>query len=113
MIDEHRPLETQGFGRRYRRRQAWAVRDVSLSIPTGAIAALVGPNGAGKSTLIRACIGFERPDEGRILVFGADPRRHRADVVGSIGYVPQTAAMYRVLTVSDHMELAAAARPEF
>lgn len=51
------------------------MRDVSLEVPEGSIIALVGANGAGKSTLIRTCLGFERPDEGRVLVFGIDPRR--------------------------------------
>ena len=42
-------------------------------VPEGAITALVGPNGAGKSTADPCLLGFERPDEGRILVTGIDP----------------------------------------
>ena len=110
---EGEPLRLDGFGRRYRRNRPWAVRDVSLAIPTGSIAALVGPNGSGKSTLIRACLGFERPNEGRILVYGNDPQRRRAAAVNAIGYVPQSAALYRSLTVADHLVMGRAARPEF
>lgn len=110
---EEAPLRLEGFGRRYRRNRPWAVRGVTLTIPEGSIAALVGPNGSGKSTLIRACLAFERPDEGRILVYGMDPQRQRAAAVDAIGYVPQSAALYRSLTIGDHMVMGAAARPRF
>ncbi|HEU4571935.1 MAG TPA: ABC transporter ATP-binding protein [Candidatus Limnocylindrales bacterium] len=107
------PLVAEGFGRRYRRNRPWACRDVSLAVPAGSITALVGPNGAGKSTLIRACIGFERPDEGRVLVNGIDPRRDRTRAVESVGYVPQGAVLYRNLTIDDHLDLARVSRPVF
>ena len=107
------PLRIERFGRRYRRSRPWAVRDVSFSLPEGSITALVGPNGAGKSTLIRACIGFERLDEGRIMVGEVDPQRDRARAVASVGYVPQTASLYRNLTIKDHLTMGAAARPSF
>lgn len=107
------PLQAMDFGRRYRRRAPWAVRNLSITVPQGSITALVGPNGAGKSTLIRACVGFERPDEGHILVGGYDPRRERAAAVEFVGYVPQAATLYRHLTVGDHFAIASAARPRF
>lgn len=110
---EGSPLRVEGFGRRYRRTRPWAVRDASFAVPVCSITALVGANGAGKSTLIRACLGFERPDEGRILVHGIDPRRDRTGVVNSIGYVPQLAALYRSLTIGDHLDMARAARQSF
>jgi ABC-2 type transport system ATP-binding protein len=106
-------LALEGFGRRYRRTRPWAVRDVTLTIPRGSVTALVGPNGAGKSTLLRACLAFERPDEGRVLVCGFDPQRDRSAAVESIGYVPQAAALYRNLTIEDHLVMAAAARALF
>ncbi len=107
------PLQTEQFGRRYRRNRPWAVRDLSILIPVGSITALVGPNGSGKSTLVRACLGFEVPDAGRVLVFGADPRRQRARAVEAIGYIPQSASLYRGLTVGDHLTMASAARAAF
>jgi ABC-2 type transport system ATP-binding protein len=107
------PLQTEHLGRRYRRSRPWAVRDLSIVVPEGSITALVGPNGSGKSTLIRACLGFERPDAGRVLVFGADPRRQRATAVEAIGYIPQAGSLYRALSIGDHLTMAAAARPTF
>jgi ABC-2 type transport system ATP-binding protein len=110
---EAAPLVAEGVGRRYRRSRPWALHDVSLEVPEGSITALVGANGAGKSTLIRSCLGFERPNEGRVLVFGIDPRQDRAAAVASIGYVPQATALYRGLSIVDHFVMAKAARPAF
>lgn len=107
------PLVADRFGRRYRRNRPWAVRGLSLTIPQGSITALVGPNGAGKSTLIRACIGFERPDEGRMLVSGVNPLLDRAAAVDLVGYVPQSASLYRGLTIGDHFDMACVARRSF
>ena len=106
-------LEAQGIGKRYRRGRPWALRDVDLAIPVGSITALVGPNGAGKSTLIKGYVGFERPTAGRLLVDGSDPWRDRGAAIRRVGYVPQAASLYRELSVSDHLALAARFRPAF
>ena len=105
-------LEAHGIGKRYRRGRPWALRDVDLAIPAGSITALVGPNGAGKSTLIKGYVGFERPTEGRLLA-GVDPWKDRGAAVRRIGYVPQAASLYRELTVSDHLAMAARWRDGF
>jgi ABC-2 type transport system ATP-binding protein len=104
-------IRTEGLTKRYRRRVA--LRGISLEIPDGGVTALVGPNGAGKSTLLKLCIGFERPSAGRLEVNGIDPVRHRSRAVASIGFVPQTPALYRDLTIADHVDLAHAIRPGF
>jgi ABC-type branched-subunit amino acid transport system ATPase component/ABC-type branched-subunit amino acid transport system permease subunit len=49
-----------------------AVRDLSLSAPTGRITGLIGPNGAGKTTTFDACTGLTRPTQGQILFNGKD-----------------------------------------
>jgi ABC-2 type transport system ATP-binding protein len=104
-------IRAESLTKRYRRR--YALSDITLEIPDGGVTALVGPNGAGKSTLLKLCIGFERPTGGRLEVNGVDPVRHRARAIASIGYVPQTASLYRDLTVLDHLRLAGAIRPGF
>ena len=49
-----------------------AVDNVSLDIGRGEFFALLGPSGCGKTTLLRMLAGFERPDEGRLLLDGED-----------------------------------------
>src|SRR5215471_18061481 len=49
-----------------------AVDGVSLDIHEGEFFALLGPSGCGKTTLLRMLAGFERPDEGRVLLNGED-----------------------------------------
>jgi spermidine/putrescine transport system ATP-binding protein len=49
-----------------------AVEDVSLEIADGEFFSLLGPSGCGKTTTLRMVAGFERPDEGRIVLQGND-----------------------------------------
>ncbi|MGA2396116.1 MAG: ABC transporter ATP-binding protein [Candidatus Lustribacter sp.] len=76
-----------------------AVDDVTLSIRTGALTAIVGPSGCGKSTLLRLLAGFEEPDAGSIIVDGIDvtgqPVRERG-----VGFVFQSYALFPHLTVA-------------
>jgi ABC-2 type transport system ATP-binding protein len=64
-------LEATGLGKRYRR--TWALRDCTLALPRGRIAALVGPNGAGKTTLLHLAVGLLAPTAGTIRVLGRAP----------------------------------------
>jgi ABC-2 type transport system ATP-binding protein len=69
VIEIERLTKTYRSG--FRRTPVAAVRDVSLTVPPGAIVAFVGPNGAGKTSTIHTILGFLRTDSGVIRVFGA------------------------------------------
>jgi len=62
-----------------------ANRDVSLAIEPREIVGLIGPNGAGKTTLFNCISGALHPDEGRILLDGADVSRARPERVCRLG----------------------------
>ena len=49
-----------------RRREVWALRDVSFSLEPGTILGVVGRNGAGKSTLLKILARVTPPSEGRV-----------------------------------------------
>lgn len=61
-----------GVGYTYPGSETSALKDISLTLPTGGVVALVGENGAGKSTLVNLLIGLLPPTEGRILIDGTD-----------------------------------------
>lgn len=91
-------LEANGLGKRYR--GTWALRDCSLSLPEGHVAALVGPNGAGKTTLLSLAVGLLRPSAGHVRVFGETPRDNLA-ALSRIGFVGQDTPLYHDFTVED------------
>ena len=75
---------------------------VSLSVPRGALLALLGPSGCGKTTTLRMVAGLEQPDSGRIRVDGRDvtalpPHRRR------MGVVFQSYALFPHMTVVDNV----------
>jgi putrescine transport system ATP-binding protein len=65
-------LRIEAVVKRFAPGAAAAVDGVSLDIEAGEFFALLGPSGCGKTTLLRLLAGFETPDEGRILIAGAD-----------------------------------------
>ncbi len=69
-----------------------AVSDVTCSFGPG-ITGLLGPNGAGKTTLLRMITGLLHPSEGRVTVFGTDPRR-KPSIYRRVGFVPEDDAVY-------------------
>ena len=91
-------LETDQLGKRYGGR--WAVRDCTLRLPAGRVAALVGPNGAGKSTLLHMAVGLLRPDAGAVRVLGRSPYGD-TELLSDIGFVAQDTPLYRDFTAAE------------
>ena len=76
------------------------LRDVSISIDSGEILAVVGPNGVGKSTLIRAVSGTNLIRSGRVLVDGQDVTRLSAQQRARfMAVVPQARELPAAFTV--------------
>jgi ABC-2 type transport system ATP-binding protein len=69
----------------------WAVRDLSVTCPEGAVG-LLGPNGAGKSTLITALLGLVTAERGTLRVLGFDVRRSPLQARARVGYMPENDA---------------------
>lgn len=92
-------IVTDKLGHRYGRH--WAVRDLDLVVPRGAVYGFLGLNGAGKSTTIRMLLGLIQPHAGSASVLGFDPRRDDILIKRRVGYVPDTPAFYDWMTVAE------------
>src|SRR6266702_7716044 len=96
-------IESTGLGKRYRR--GWALRDCTLAIPGGRVAALVGPNGAGKTTLLHMSVGLTALTAGSVAVLGGEPAGPPAALDG-IAFVAQDTPLYKNLSAADTLHLA-------
>ena len=97
-------IETSELGKRYGK--TWALRDCTLALPAGQLAALVGPNGAGKSTLMNMVVGLTVPTEGIASVLDGRPAGSPAALDG-VAFVAQDAPVYRNLSSADMLHLTA------
>lgn len=81
------------------------IRDVSLEVRQGEVAALLGPNGSGKTTTFYAIAGLVQAEGGKVEIDGRDvthlPMYRRAKL--GIGYLPQEMSIFRGLSVEDNI----------
>jgi len=97
-------IETSGLGKRYG--STWALRECTLAVPAGHVAALVGPNGAGKTTLLNLAVGLAEPAAGSVTVLGGKPAGSPAALDG-IAFVAQDTPLYKNLSAADMLHLTA------
>jgi sulfate transport system ATP-binding protein len=87
-----------------------AVSDVSLSVDSGELVALLGPSGSGKTTLLRIIAGLEFADEGLVLFNGEDAGR-RAVGERRVGFVFQHYALFRHMSVFENVAFGLRVQP--
>jgi ABC-2 type transport system ATP-binding protein len=80
-----------------------AVDHISLEIRTGEILGLLGPNGAGKTTVLRMLTGYLRPTEGTIRVKDYAVDEKPIEIKRLMGYLPESAPLYRDMLVYDYL----------
>ncbi len=79
-----------------------ALSELTLTVGSGEVVALLGPNGSGKSTTLKAAVGLIRPTAGAVLIDGADASR--ADARRRVAYLPQRASFAESLTGTEVVE---------
>ncbi len=105
-------IEVKGVSRRFKvgSEEVYAVRDISLSVPSGEFLALIGRSGSGKTTLLNLMAGLDRPTAGEISIDGdrVDTmsegqldklRRHK------LGFVFQSFGLLPLLSARENVEL--------
>jgi heme exporter protein A len=101
-VDEEPPaIELRGLERHFGERTA--LRQVTVTVPTGATLAVLGRNGAGKSTLLRILATLLSPHAGEVSVLGEPVPRRGFAVRGRIGYLGHEPLLYRDLTGRENL----------
>ena len=78
-----------------------ALDGISVEVAPGIVTGLLGPSGGGKSTLMRAVVGVQRVDAGRITVLGRPAGS--PDLRSRVGYRTQAPSVYNDLTVRENV----------
>lgn len=85
-----------------------AVQNVSFSVKSGEILAVIGQNGSGKTSTVECIEGLRKPDSGSIRIFGKDPWTHRREVYEEMGVQLQESEYPLKIKVEEQCRLFAA-----
>jgi branched-chain amino acid transport system ATP-binding protein len=86
-----------------------ALREVSVEVPAGRVAAVIGANGAGKTTLLRVISGLLPPRSGHVRLNGQDITGWSPEwvVASGIAHVPERRQLFGSMRVEDNLLLGA------
>jgi ABC-2 type transport system ATP-binding protein len=84
------------------------LKDINLDVYPGEVIGYIGPNGAGKSTTVKVLCGLLTDYEGEVTVKGYDVKKDTLEVKKRIGYVPELAELYDVLTPMEYLQFTGA-----
>ena len=86
-----------------------AINQLSFTVPTGKLAAIIGSNGAGKTTLLRTLSGLNHPTQGEITWDGHNILGIKAEMLvrRGISHVSEGKSVVPELTVRENLELGA------
>ena len=97
--------------KRYPGRAAFALQELSFTIPAGTFCVLVGPSGGGKTTALKMVNRLVSFDEGDIRIDGRSVRELPVvELRRGIGYVIQQVGLFPHMTVGEHRDRSEAAR---
>ncbi|NUQ24503.1 MAG: ABC transporter ATP-binding protein [Saprospiraceae bacterium] len=100
----HPVIRIRDLRKRYDKNEV--LHGIDLDVYSGQIIGYIGPNGAGKSTTVRILAGLDGSYEGQVEVAGFDLKKDNIEVKKIMGYVPENAELYDVLTPMEFLLLA-------
>jgi ABC-type multidrug transport system ATPase subunit len=97
-------VSTQNLSKQYG--EILRVKELSLSVPEGAVYGFLGPNGAGKSTTLKMILGLVRPTGGHIVVFGRQMNdRNRLTILKNTGSLIESPSYYGHLSGRENLQI--------
>ncbi len=100
-------------GLSYRASSDFAITDLTLKVPAGALYGFLGPNGCGKTTSIRLMLGLLRPDAGSVRLLGHPVPAELPAALARTGVIPDRPHLHHYLSVADAMAFHAAFYPQW
>lgn len=79
------------------------IKNVSFSVSSGELVAVIGGSGEGKSTLLKLLSGFAKPLSGEVLINGIDATEHASKIKNEIGYVAQNNVIANRLSIEKNI----------
>ena len=101
-------IEVAGLRKEYRRLRGSprvAVDGLDFAVPEGGVFGFLGPNGAGKTTTIRCLLGLVAPTAGTCRLLGTDVRGELQRVVGRVGAIVESPALFPTMSGRRNLEL--------
>jgi ABC-2 type transport system ATP-binding protein len=84
--------------------EKWVLRKLNLDIYPGQVIGYIGPNGAGKSTTVKILTGLIPGFSGEVFIGGMSMKDNPQEIKKLIGYVPENAEIYDVLTPTEYLD---------
>jgi len=84
--------------------EKWVLKKLNLDIYPGQVIGYIGPNGAGKSTTVKILTGLIPGFSGEVLIGGMSMKDNPQEIKKLIGYVPENAEIYDVLTPTEYLD---------
>ena len=98
-------IVVEGLTKRYPGASTPALDGVSFEVPAGQVCGVLGSNGAGKSTTLKILAGILQPSGGQARVGGHDVVAAPLEAKRVLGYVPESGALYGLLSIDEHLAL--------
>jgi ABC-2 type transport system ATP-binding protein len=104
-------IEIRGLN--WRPSKAFAIEELDITVPSGAIYGFLGPNGSGKTSTIRLLMGMAKPQGGCIQVLGGRVPDDLHTTLARTGYVPERPHVIPALTVDEAIRVHSAFFPSW
>ena len=96
-------IETNNLSKIYSSEKV--VDSINMHVEKGKIYGLLGKNGAGKTTTMCMLLNLTYPSEGKIFLFGKDPKKYSKEIYPKIGSIIETPGFYENLTAYENLKI--------